>query len=100
AIVQGAGGPKAMIAGHRVSVMDVVIWHEKLRLSVDEILDRIPTISHADIYAALAYYWDNREAVEQRIATDDAFVEEMRRNSPTLEEHVKSRRAGAHSIPA
>ncbi len=32
-IVHGAGGPKARIAGHRIRVQDVAIWHEKLGMS-------------------------------------------------------------------
>ena len=37
-IVHGASGPKPRISGHRIRVQDVVIWHEKLGLSADEIL--------------------------------------------------------------
>lgn len=55
-IVEGAGGPKARIVGHQIRVVDVVEWHEKMGLSADEIIERWPTISHADVYAALAYY--------------------------------------------
>ena len=36
-IVEGAGGPKPRIAGHRVRVRDVAIWYEKLGMSPDEI---------------------------------------------------------------
>jgi uncharacterized protein (DUF433 family) len=34
-IVTGAGGPKAVFAGHRVRVEDVVIGHERLGLLMD-----------------------------------------------------------------
>ena len=78
-IVQGAGGPKARIAGHRITVEDVVIWHEKLGMSPDEIVYQYPTITLADVYAALAFYWDHREDVERAIEEGRAFVEEFRR---------------------
>lgn len=78
-IVQGAGGPKPRIAGHRIRVQDVAIWHEKLGLSPDEIVDRHPTITLADVHAALAYYWDHRDEIERAIAAEHAFVEEFRR---------------------
>ena len=55
-IVTGAGGPKARIAGHRVRVEDVAIWHEKPGLSPDEIVDAIPSLMLHDVHAALAYY--------------------------------------------
>lgn len=79
-VVQGAGGPKARIAGHRIRVQDVVIWHEKLGMSPDEIVDQQPTISLADIHAALAYYWDHREEIERAIAEEGALVEAFRRD--------------------
>lgn len=80
-MVDGAGGPKAVIAGHRVRVEDVAIWHERLRLSPDEIVDMIPTITLADVHAALAYYWDNRDEIERQIEAGRAFSEEMRSRS-------------------
>lgn len=39
-----------------------------------------PTITLADVHAALAYYWDHRDAIEQAIRDEDAFVDEFRRN--------------------
>lgn len=78
-IVQGAGGPKARIAGHRIRVVDIVHWHDRAGMSVDEIVSEFPQLTHADVYAALAYYWDHREELEARMAADEAFAEEMKR---------------------
>ncbi|NEO28290.1 MAG: DUF433 domain-containing protein, partial [Kamptonema sp. SIO4C4] len=47
-------GGKPCIAGHRIRVQDIVIWHEQMGLSPDEIVSRHPTITLADVYAALA----------------------------------------------
>ena len=92
-IVEGASGPKARIAGHRIRVQDVVIWHEKLGMSPDEIVYHYPTITLADVYAALAYYWDHRDEIERAIAEEQAFVEEFRRNHTSLlQEKLKHRR--------
>ncbi len=55
-VVPGEGGPKAQIAGRRIRVQDVALWHEKRGMSLDEIVYRYPTITLADVYAALAYY--------------------------------------------
>ncbi len=94
-IVEGAGGPKARIKGHNIRVQDVVIWHEKLRMTADEILYHYPTISMADVYAALAYYWDNRDEIERKIADDKAYVDEQKRNHVSLlEEKLKRLRLG------
>jgi uncharacterized protein (DUF433 family) len=94
-IVDGAGGPKAMVAGHCVRVEDVVVWHEKLGMSPDEIVDAIPTITLADVHAALASYWDNREAIERQIAEGRAESEALRRriDDGRLAEKLRRRRA-------
>ena len=91
-IVEGASGPKARIAGSRMQ--DVAIWYEKMGMSADEIVQEYPTITHAGVFAALAYYWDHREEIERQIAEGDAFAEEMRRRTPSrLAEKLKSLRA-------
>ena len=93
-IVEGASGPKARIAGHRIRVQDVVIWHEKLGMSPDEIVQEYPQLTRADVYAALAYYWDHREELERRMAADEAFVEEFRRRNPSpLQEQLRQQLA-------
>jgi uncharacterized protein (DUF433 family) len=94
-IVDGAGGPRPRIAGHCIRVQDVAIWHEKLGMSPEEIVDRYPTITLADVHAALAYYWDHRDEIERAIADEHAFVEEFRRNyAGPLEEKLKQPRHG------
>ncbi|HUG14348.1 MAG TPA: DUF433 domain-containing protein [Thermomicrobiales bacterium] len=94
-IVEGAGGPKARIVGHRIRVQDIAIWHEKLGMSPDEIVFHYPDLTLADVYAALAYYWDHRDDIEATIARDDAFVEELRRTTPSiLEEKLRQRHQG------
>lgn len=92
-IVEGAGGPKARIAGHRIRVQDVAVWHEKLGLSPDEIVEQHPEITLADVYAALAYYWDHRKEIEDAIETERSFADELRKTtaSPFME---KRRRRG------
>ncbi len=94
-IVQGVNGPKPRIAGHRIRVQDVVIWHEKLGMSPDEIVHHHPSITLADVHAALAYYWDNRDEVERAIAEEHALAEEFRRNyTGPLWEKLKRQRRG------
>ena len=60
-----------------------------------EIVHHHPTITLADVHAALAYYWDHRDEIERAIKEEDAFVEEFRKGyvSP-LERKLKSPRRG------
>ncbi|MBD2678702.1 MULTISPECIES: DUF433 domain-containing protein [Nostoc] len=77
-------GGKPRIAGHRIRVQDIVIWHEQMGMSPDEILYHYPSISLADIYAALAYYHDHREEIRQQIAADEEFARQLQEQNPSL----------------
>jgi uncharacterized protein (DUF433 family) len=79
-IVEGAGGPKARIAGHRIRVQDIAVMKEKFGLTADEIVEELPTITLADVYAALAYYWDHRDEIEAAIVEEETFVEHLKRS--------------------
>ncbi len=73
---QGTCGGKPRIAGTRIRVQDVVLWTEQGR-SPDEIVTDYPQLTHADIYAALAYYHDNRELIDRQIREADELVDQM-----------------------
>ena len=71
-----AGG-RPRITGHRITVQNVVIWHERMGLSADEIASNYG-LSLADVYAALAYYYDHRQEIDQAIMVDESYVAELR----------------------
>jgi uncharacterized protein (DUF433 family) len=76
-----AGG-KPRIAGHRITVQNVVIWHERMGKSVDEISAEYD-LDLADIHAALAYYFDHREEIDRSIQEGEELVESLRRETPS-----------------
>lgn len=90
-IVEGAGGPKVRIAGSRIRVLDVVIWHERFGMTPEEIVAEYPMITLADVHAALAYYWDHRDDIEAAIQREHDTAEKFRKlYSPgPLEEKLK-----------
>ena len=73
-VTPGVCGGKPRIAGHRIKVQDIVIWHERMAMSPDEIVYNYPTITLADVYAALAYYHDHREEIRQDIESSESFA--------------------------
>ena len=81
-ITKGIAGGKPRISGHRITVQNIVIWHELLGYSAEEIAADYE-LSLADVYAALAYYHDNREQIDNSMRDQEAFVEELRRNMPS-----------------
>ena len=77
-------GGKACIAGHRVRVLDVVVWHEHQGMTPDEIVSHVPTITLADVHAALAYYFDHLKEIQQEMRAERAYVDEFRRSHASL----------------
>jgi len=53
-------------------------------MTPDEIVSHFPTITLADVHAALAYYFDHIEEIQQEMRTERAFAEEFRRSNPSL----------------
>lgn len=75
-------GGKPRIAGHRITVANVVVWHERMGKTPDEIADE-HELSLADIYAALAYYFEHREEIDRSLTEGEAFAEMLRQSMPS-----------------
>jgi uncharacterized protein (DUF433 family) len=93
AVTPGVVGGKPHIVGHRISVRDVVVWHEHMGQSADEISSDY-NFDLAEVYAALAYYFDNRKEIDNSIAAADAFDAELSSQSKV---NIPSRSADLHS---
>jgi uncharacterized protein (DUF433 family) len=98
----GVCGGKPRIAGHRIRVQDIYICHELKGMSPDEILQAYPSITLADVHAALAYYWDHREEIQRQIKEDEEFVESLRAKSgPGLIEQIQGKEiSNSASLPS
>ena len=82
-ITPGVCGGKPRIAGSRVRVQDIYAYHVHHGWSPEQLAQEFPTVSLADVYAALAYYHDHREQIERDYGEDTAFGERMRSQSTT-----------------
>ncbi len=69
----GVAGGKPRIAGRRITVQNIVIWHERLGQSADEIATQ-HGLSLSDVYAALAHYYDHREEIDRSIESYRLFM--------------------------
>ena len=81
-ITPGVAGGTPRLAGHRIMVQTIAIWPERMGLSADEIATE-HGLSLADVYAALAYYCDHREAIDQAMRDDEESVAELRKRTPS-----------------
>src|SRR5260370_41409893 len=79
----GVCGDRACIAGHRIRVMDIVVWHEMRGYCPEEIVGMFPGITLADVYAALAYYFDNRQEIADDFRRDEELAESLRHRFPS-----------------
>jgi uncharacterized protein (DUF433 family) len=77
-------GRTSGVAGHRVRVLDVVVWHEHQGMTPDEIVSHFPTITLADVHAALAYYFDHVEEIQQEMRAERALADEFRGSNPSI----------------
>lgn len=73
-----SGQPR--IRGHRITVRQIVTWHDRMGQSADEIATE-HDVSVADVYAALAYYFDNREAIDQAATSADTIMKDIQANT-------------------
>ena len=78
----GVCGGRPRIEGHRIRVQDIAVEHEWQALSPEEICQQHPGLSLAEVYSALAYYHDHREAILADLAADREAVEAFRRQHP------------------
>jgi uncharacterized protein (DUF433 family) len=91
----GVCGGRPRIDGHRITVEDVAVWHERMGISPDEIVSSHPSITLSDVHAALAYYYEHRRQIDAEIASGEQFVAELKAKSPSLLQE-KLRRSKAH----
>jgi uncharacterized protein (DUF433 family) len=76
-------GGKPRIAGTRIRIQDIVIWHEQMGLSPDEIVSQYPTLTLADVHAALTYYYDHFDRIRQDIHESATQIEALRQTTPS-----------------
>jgi uncharacterized protein (DUF433 family) len=96
----GTCGGKPRIAGHRIRVQDVAIWHERLGYSIEEIIAHYPQLTLAEVHAALAYYYDYREEMQHDIAEAEALVAQLKREIPSkLHDKLRQRDASTDTLP-
>jgi uncharacterized protein (DUF433 family) len=79
----GVCGGSACIAGHRIRVADIVVWHEQRGYSADEIVGFFPGLSLSDVHSALAYYFDHREEIQSDLAADREAEDSLSERFPS-----------------
>jgi uncharacterized protein (DUF433 family) len=76
----GVCGGKPRIAGRRITVANIAIWHERLGKSADDIATEYD-LNLSDVYAALSYYFDYRAEIDESIAESKALIATLRKEN-------------------
>jgi uncharacterized protein (DUF433 family) len=70
-------GGKPIIAGTRVKVAQVAIEYEHMRLTPDEIIRAHPHLTLAQVYDALAYYYENAGDINADNRNEEELVQSI-----------------------
>ncbi len=80
----GVCGGEPVIRGTRIPVSLIALL-EKSGKTVDEIVALYPHLTHAQVYDALAYYYDNREEIDRYLREgSEAEIRKAYENEPWL----------------
>ena len=82
-ITPGVRSGKPRIAGTRMTVADIATMYLRMGQSLEEIAGKYQ-LSLAAVHAAMAFYYDHREEIDQRTADAEAFAEAERLKHPSL----------------
>ena len=93
----GYCGGEPHLLGHRIKVRHVAVWHERQGMTPTEIAATYPSITLAQVHAALAYYYDHRDEIHAAIEEERRFVEELKAKTPPskLQKLLEARKADA-----
>lgn len=83
------------IADSRVS-LDSVVHHYKLGASAEQIAQKFPALDLADVYAAISYYLNHEDAVEEYLRQQEAKGDEVQKeieHTPQYQEQSAQLRA-------
>jgi uncharacterized protein (DUF433 family) len=89
-ITPGTRGGKPRIAGRRITVADIAIAYLRLGQSLEKIAVEYD-LTLAEVYTAIAFYYDNKSAIDESIRAAEALAESLRSQYPSLlQEKVKA----------
>lgn len=75
------------IKGTSTKVIEIISEHLAYGWSPEEIYFQHPYLSLGQIYSALAYYWDNKDKIDEEIKSRQNIIQKIKeeRRSPLIE---------------
>src|SRR6267142_1365554 len=75
-------GGKPRISGTRITVADIVLMHRRLDRALEEIAGTYD-LPLAAVYAAMAYYYDHKDEIDQSLNEEEALAQAFKQNNPS-----------------
>jgi uncharacterized protein (DUF433 family) len=75
-------GSRPRVSGTRITVADIVLMHRRLGRALEEIAGSYD-LPLAAVYAAMAYYYDHKEEIDQSLDEEEALAEAFKQNNPS-----------------
>jgi|GEM_PF-1042239 len=75
-------GGRPRLAGHRITVQNLVEWHERGGKSIKDIMEG-HDLTRAEILTGLSYYHNYREEIERAIRQDEALIKTIKQEQGT-----------------
>ena len=77
----GTVGGRPRIAGTRISVQNIAIWHNS-GLVPEEIIGKYDHLSLAQVHAAISYYYANKQEIDGAIEAEEKLAQELAKQYP------------------
>jgi len=88
-----------MIAGTRISVARVALDHTLHDIPAEEIPSHYGGLTLAQVFGALAYYYDHQEEMDRRIVEDEQEVERWRERWAESQAELRARLKARGKLP-
>src|SRR5712671_7461759 len=75
-------GGKPRISNTRIAVADIVLMHRRLGRALEEIAGTYD-LPLASVYAAMAYYYDHKDEIDQSLEEEEGMAEAFKKNNPS-----------------
>ena len=85
------GYETAHVAGTRITVGEIAHMHLYGDSPVDWIVENFDALDHAQVHAALSYYYDHKDEIDTQMRRDEEFIRSQA--DATLAELIQKRRA-------
>lgn len=76
---EGICGGQPRISGTRLKVQHIIIEYERLGWTPDQICDAHRELNLADVHAAITYYYDHKEEIDEIIKKDEELISSLKK---------------------